>query len=119
MATPAEQSSGLRFPEHEAVGSSTQLDQLGPFSVREGVVGILLQQFLIPHHLCCSLATARNVPQGGVVQAIKRGEVCLKFGRGIFPTGGSTDLDGTEYYGIKRLVGGLGDALQTQVDVFR
>ena len=117
MAAPAEQSSGLYFLEHETVGGGAQLGQLGPFSVREGVVGVLLEEFLVPHHLRCSLTTAGNVPQGVVVQAIERGEVCLKFGRCVFPTGRSTDLDGTEHNGIKRLLSGLGDVLQTQVDV--
>jgi hypothetical protein len=32
----------------------------------------------------------------GVVQAIEHGEVCLKFGRRIFPTGWNIDLDGTK-----------------------
>jgi hypothetical protein len=119
MAAPAEQSSGLHFPEHEAVGGGAQLGQLGPFSVREGGVGVLLQEFLVPHHIRCCLATARNVPQGGVVQAIERGEVCLKCGRGLLPTGGSTYLNGTEHNVIKRLLGRLGNELQTQVDVLR
>ena len=119
MAAPAEQSSGLHFPEHEAVGGGAQLDQLGPFSIREGVVGVLLQEFLVPHHIRCGLTTACDVPQGSVVQAIERGEVCLKFSRGVFPTGRSTDLDGTEHHFIKRLLGCLDNALQAYVDVLR
>jgi hypothetical protein len=119
MAAPAEQSSGLHFPEHEAIGCGAQLGQFGPFSIREGVAGVLVQEFLVPHHIRCGLATVRNVPQGGVVQTIKGSEVRLKFGRGIFPTGRSTHLNGTEHNVIKRLLGCLGNELQAQVDVLR
>ena len=109
MAAPAQQSSGLRFSQHEAIVRSASLGQLSPFSVREGVVGVLLQEFLVPHHIRCCLATARNVPQGGVVQAIERGEIRLKCGRCVFPTGWSADLDGTEHHVIKRLMRCLGN----------
>jgi hypothetical protein len=70
------------------------------------------------HHSRGCLAAVRNVPQGGV-KAIERVEVRLKFGWGIFPTVGSADLNGTEHNVIKRLLGRLGHALQTQVDVLR
>jgi hypothetical protein len=55
--------------------------------------------------------------EGIVVQTIGRGEVGLKFGWGVFPTGRCTDLDGAEHNSLKRLLGGLGDVLQTHIDM--
>jgi hypothetical protein len=60
----------MPLPEHEAIGVGAPSGKLVTFGVSKNAAGVLPQEFVVPEQICFCLATARNVPQGIVIETI-------------------------------------------------
>jgi hypothetical protein len=60
-----------------------------------------------------------NLPQGLIIQPVKGGQIRLKFGRYILPTGRAANLHRMEQYICHSLLRGLRYLLKPQIKMFR